>query len=87
MTIATVTFDPQCNPIWVSGTAYGQDAYTMTIPYGKPKRIVVSSVNDDDAIVSASVSGATITFKCTDAAGSAIAVDFYMDFIVFLDTG
>jgi len=74
-TTSTV-FYPSTDPTILRGKTNASDNDTFTIPYGQLKDCMVSSQDDNDAIVSADTSGSVVTLGCIDDAGATVSVDF-----------
>ena len=71
---SNITWYPNTDPTILRGriTAYDNDWFFL--PIGAPEQVMVSSQDDDDAIVSADVSGGKVTLGAMDDTGSAIDV-------------
>ena len=83
---SNVTYNNTTDPQLLYGVISASDNDYFDVSLGKPLRCVVTSVDDDDAIVSASISGRRATIRVKDDAGAAVTVDFNINFIIVLSS-
>jgi len=81
---SNTTFYPSTDPNVIRGVTNASDNDSFTIPYGKLVDCFVSNQDDDDIIVSADVSGITVTLGCINDGGTAHNTDFDIVFEAIL---
>lgn len=81
---ANTTF-VETNPNYVVGTTSASNGDSFIVPSGTIRRCVIQTSADNDAIVTATTSGSTVTISAVDDGQTTITVDFNMFFMVILD--
>ncbi len=73
---SNTAFYPSMDPSIIKGVVNASNNDTFLIPYGVLTDCMVSSQDDDNAIVSADTSGSKVTLGCVNDSGSAIGTKF-----------